>query len=141
MEEQETMKAKLATVICILACLAIVIPVAAQRGAAVADPISGTWTGDWGPSPADRNMVTVELKLAGKTVTGTVKSTQPARADVALSKSTFDAGKVHLEANATNPRGGAAVHYIIDGTLANGVMTGSWNHDSSMGDFKLTKKP
>jgi hypothetical protein len=86
-------------------------------------------------------MVTVELKLAGKTVTGTVKSTQPARADVALSKSTFDAGKVHLEANATNPRGGAAVHYIIDGTLANGVMTGSWNHDSSMGDFKLTKKP
>jgi hypothetical protein len=140
MEEQETMKAKLATVICILACLAIAIPVAAQRGAA-ADPISGSWSGDWGPSPADRNSVTVDLKLEGKTVTGTVKSVQPPRPDVALTKSTFDAGKVHLEANATNPRGGAAVHYIIDGTLANGVMTGSWNHDSSMGDFKLTKKP
>ena len=127
--------------VCAMACLAVAIPVVAQRGTAAADPISGTWTGDWGPSTTDRNMVTVELKLEGKTVTGTVKSTQPVRPDVALSKSTFDAGKVHLEANATNPRGGAAVHYIIDGNLANGVMTGSWNHDSSKGDFKLTKKP
>jgi len=134
------MKAKLATAVCILACLAIAIPVLAQRGAA-ADPITGSWSGDWGPSPADRNSVTVDLKLEGKTVTGAVKSVQPARPDVPLSKSTFDAGKVHLEATATNPRSGAMVHYVIDGTLANGVMTGTWNHDTTKGDFKLTKKP
>jgi len=28
----------------------------------------------------------------------------------------------------------------IDGKLADGTMTGSWNHDASKGDFKLTKK-
>ena len=36
------------------------------------DPLSGTWTGDWGPSPGDRNEVTVELKLDGGTLTGVV---------------------------------------------------------------------
>jgi hypothetical protein len=29
---------------------------------------------------------------------------------------------------------------VITGTLANGTMTGSWNHDATKGDFKLTKK-
>jgi hypothetical protein len=87
-------------------------------------------------------MVSVELKLSGNALTGTVKSLQPARPDVALTKSTYTAstGAVHMEAEATNPRGGAAVHYVIDGKLANGSMTGSWNHDASKGDFKLTKK-
>ncbi len=87
-------------------------------------------------------MVSVELKLNGTALTGTVKSIQPARPDVPLSKSTYTAatGAVHMEAEAANPRGGAAVHYIIDGKLANGSMTGSWNHDATKGDFKLTKK-
>jgi len=135
------MKTRLTTIVCILACLAIAVPMLAQRGGAQADPISGTWTGDWGPSAQDRNMISVDLKLTeGKALTGTVKSTQPARPDVALSKSTFDAGKVHMEATATNPRSGAMVHYIIDGTVTNGTMTGTWNHDSTKGDFKLTKK-
>ena len=115
----------------------------ARQGAApAADPLSGTWTGDWGPSAGDRNMVSVELKLSGTAVTGTVKSTSPARPDVALTKSTFTpaTGAVHLEAQAANPRSGAAVHYVIDGKLTNGTMTGSWNHDTSKGDFKLARK-
>jgi hypothetical protein len=87
-------------------------------------------------------MVSVELKLNGSTLTGTVKSVQPSRPDVALTKSTYTAstGAVHMEAEATNPQGGTAVHYVIDGKLANGSMTGSWNHDTRKGDFKLTKK-
>ena len=36
------------------------------------DPLSGTWTGDWGPSTQDRNQVTVELKWDGKILTGNV---------------------------------------------------------------------
>src|SRR3989442_12939120 len=113
--------------VCVMACLAAAIPMVAQRGTPAADPLTGTWTGDWGPSPGDRNMVTVELKLAGTALTGTVKSTQPPRDDVTLSKSTFTAAKgaVHMEANAKNPRDGAEVNYVIDGKLANGVMTGS----------------
>jgi hypothetical protein len=137
------MRARLVTAVCLLACLAIAIPmVAQQRATPAADPLSGTWTGDWGPSAGDRNMVSVELKLNGNTLTGTVKSIQPARPDVALTKSTYTAstGTVHMEAEATNPQSGGAVHYVIDGKLANGSMTGSWNHDARKGDFKLTKK-
>jgi len=135
-------RAKIVTAVCLLACLAITVPMFARQAAPAADPLSGTWTGDWGPSAGDRNMVSVELKLSGTAVTGTVKSTSPARPDVALTKSTFTpaTGVVHLEAQTTNPRSGAAVHYVIDGKLTNGTMAGSWNHDTSKGDFKLAKK-
>jgi hypothetical protein len=131
------MRLTLSKIICLLACFAIALPVLAlQRGS---DPLSGTWTGDWGPSPGDRNQVNVDLKWDGKAVTGTVRTTD--RPSVTLSKSTFDAstGAVHMEADAPNPRGGT-FHYVIEGKVANGVMTGSWNHDRIKGDFKLSKK-
>ena len=59
-----------------------------------------------------------------------------------IQKGTFDSatGAVHLEADAKNLRGGGTIHYVIEGKLANGTMSGSWNHDASKGDFKLTKK-
>ena len=124
----------------LLICIALAVPLFAfQRGS---DPITGTWAGDWGPSPGDRNTVNVDLKLNGKAVTGVVHSINFQRPDVMLSKSTFDpaTGALHLEADAPNPSGGAKVHYLIDGKLANGTMSGSWNHDGKKGDFKLTKK-
>ena len=133
------MRPTLFRTICLLACLAIALPVLAlQRGS---DPLTGTWSGDWGPNAADRNTVNVNLKWDGKTLTGTVHSVNYQRPDVTLQKATFDAsaGTVHMEADAPNPRGGA-IHYVIDGKLANGTMSGSWNHDGRKGDFKLTKK-
>lgn len=130
------------SVICLLACVAIALPMIAQQKSAAADPLSGTWTGDWGPSAADRNQVSVDLKLDAGAVTGTVHSVTPKRDDVAISKGTYTAAgnKVHLEAEAKNPRSGQTVKYIIEGTLAGTSMTGSWNHDATKGDFKLTKK-
>ena len=52
----------------LLACLALALPLLAQ------DPVSGTWTGDWGPSLYDRNPVTVDLKWDGKVLSGNVNS-------------------------------------------------------------------
>jgi hypothetical protein len=100
------------------------------------------WSGDWGPNAGDRNTVNVELKMDGKNLTGTVHSINYQRADVMLQKATFDpaTGTIHLEADVPNPRTGAAVHYVIDGKVMNGTMSGSWNHGASKGDFKLTKK-
>jgi hypothetical protein len=114
----------------------------AQQKSAAADPLSGTWTGDWGPNAADRNQVSVDLKLDAGAVTGTVHSVTPKRDDVAISKGTYTAAgnKVHFEAEAKNPRSGQTVKYIIEGTVAGTSMTGSWNHDATKGDFKLTKK-
>ena len=123
---------------CLLICLAMAIPaLALQRGN---DPLTGTWTGDWGPNAADRNTVSVDLKYDGKALSGVVHSINYQRADVTLQKATFDAktGDVHMEADVMG-RGGM-VHYVIDGKLANGSMSGSWNHLPSKGDFKLTKK-
>ena len=128
-------------ILCLLVCIALTIPAFAFQNKA-ADPLTGTWSGDWGPNAADRNTVNVDLKWDGKALTGVVHSINYQRADVMLQKSTYDAAKgaVHMEADVTNPRGGGTVHYVIDGTIKNGSMTGSWNHGNSKGDFKLTKK-
>jgi hypothetical protein len=116
-------------------CFAVAAAAAApQKG----DPLSGTWVGDWGPSASDRNQVTVELKLDGKALTGTVNPGQNA---VTLQKCTFDAktGAVHMEADAKGRRGND-IHYVIDGKVEKDTMTGTWNHDNRKGDFKITKK-
>lgn len=102
------------------------------------DPLSGTWTGDWGPSAADRNKVTVELKWDGNALKGTVN---PGPNAVALQKCTFDpkTGAIHMEADAKNRRGND-IHYVIDGKVDGNTMTGSWSHDNRNGDFKITRE-
>ena len=129
------------SVIGLLACLAVAVVAGQGKALAQSDVLSGTWTGDWGPNAADRNQVSVDLKWDGKALTGTVRSTRPARPDVSISNATFDAatGVVKMEAEARNPRSGQAVKYVIDGKLSGTSMSGSWNHDNSKGDFKLTK--
>ena len=122
--------------VCLVFCLVMAVSVFAQAPAA--DPLSGTWVGDWGPSPEDRNQVTVELKWDGKNLTGTVN---PGPNAVELQKATFDPKNavIHFEADAKNRRGNA-IHYVIDGKIEKGTMTGSWSHDNRKGDFKITKK-
>ena len=119
-------------VLCVAAFLMVTASIYAQ------DPLSGTWVGDWGPSPGDRNQVTVELKWDGKALTGTVN---PGPNAVALVKSTFDpkTSAIHMEADTKNRRGNP-IHYVIDGKVDKGTMTGTWNHEDRKGDFKITKK-
>jgi hypothetical protein len=127
------MKRSLALV-SLLTCLLMTVSIFAQQP----DPLTGTWKGDWGPSARDRNPVTVQLKWDGKALTGTVN---PDSGPIQLQKSTFNAGTgaVHMEAMAPG-RGGSMYHYVIDGKLDKGAMTGSWNHDNVKGDFKITKQ-
>jgi hypothetical protein len=119
----------------VVACLLMVVSAFAQG-----DPLSGTWTGDWGPSPGDRNDVTLVLKWDGKALTGNVTAGTNVTAPIPLSKTTFDpkTGAIHMEADATSR--GRSVHYVIDGKVEKNTMTGSWNHDNRKGDFKITKK-
>ena len=102
------------------------------------DPISGKWSGDWGPSRFDRNPVTTEFKLSGKSVTGTVDSEGKV---VQVKNGTFDPNTkaFHMEADAPGP-GDRIVHFVIDGKLENNTLSGSWNHDTRKGDFKITKQ-
>jgi hypothetical protein len=114
------------------ALLVVVIPAFAQ------DPISGKWSGDWGPNKFDRNPVTVDFKLAGKAITGTVNSEGKV---VPVKNGTFDpkTNAFHMEADAPGP-GDRVVHFVIDGKLENNTLAGSWNHDARKGDFKITKE-
>ena len=103
--------------------------------------LSGTWSGDWGPSPGDRNDVTLNLKWDGKALTGNVTGGTNVSSPIPLQKTSYDAktGAVHMEADAKG-RGGQTVHYVIEGKVDKNTMTGSWNHDNRKGDFKITKK-
>ena len=102
------------------------------------DPLTGMWTGDWGPSPTHRNQASVELKWDGKILTGTVN---PGPNAVEIKNATFNpqSGAIHMEADATSRRGGQ-VHYVIEGKVEGNTMTGTWGHDNRNGDFKITKK-
>ena len=127
------MRARTFYATCLLICVAV-LPALSQSAA---DPVSGTWTGDWGPTATHRNPVTVELKWDGKALTGIVN---PGPQAITLQKASFDptTGNVTFEADADNH--GTKVHYVIQGKLEKGTMTGSWNHDNRKGDFKVTKK-
>ena len=104
---------------------------------ASADPLSGTWKGDWGPSATDRNQVELDLKLDGTNLTGTVN---PGPNAVMLTKGSFtkETGLVTMEADAKG-HDGKPVHYVIEGKVEGNTMTGTWNHDNKKGDFKITK--
>ncbi len=116
----------------------VLVSIAVAATTAADDPLSGTWTGDWGPSARDRNQVTVELKWDGKALTGNVN---PGPNAVEIKNATFDpqSGAIHMEADATSRRG-SQIHYMIDGKVEGDTMTGSWSHDNREGDFKITKK-
>ena len=103
-----------------------------------ADAISGKWSGEWGPNSSERNPVSAELKYDGKTLTGTFNSGMNS---ATISKGTYNekTGAVHLEAEGKG-RGGEAVHYVIDGKLDKGKITGTWKYENGSGDFSIKKE-
>jgi hypothetical protein len=127
---------KIVHLVCLLVFLVLAAAAFGQK--AGVDPLSGTWTGDWGPSPEDRNQVTLELKWSNGKLTGTVN---PGPNAVEIQKATFDpkTSAVHFEADAKSRRG-TPIHYVIDGKVEKSTMTGSWSHDNRKGDFKIIKK-
>ena len=103
-----------------------------------ADTISGTWKGEWGPNTFERTPLVAELKYDGKAVTGTI---DPGSSPVTISKGTFNekTGVIHLEADGRG-RYSARNHYVIDGKLEKGKITGTWKYDRGEGDFTISKQ-
>jgi len=129
------MKLRIVGFLSLVTCLVIVVSALAQG-----DPLSGTWAGDWGPSPNDRNDVTLQLKWDGKALTGNITGGTNVAGQIPLQKTSFDpkTGAVHMEADASAR--GRTIHYVVEGKVEKGTMSGSWNHDNRKGDFKITKK-
>src|SRR5213594_1749830 len=53
---------------CFAVCLAVPFFALAQEG----HPLTGTWSGDWGPTAAQRNHLTIVMNWDGKNVTGLI---------------------------------------------------------------------
>jgi len=119
-------------------CVCFVIYLAIAGSLPAADTISGNWTGEWWPNEFERNRVIAELQYDGKVVTGTFN---PGTSPATISKGTFNekSGAVHLEAQGRG-RGGTTIHFVIDGKLDNGKITGAWKYENGKGDFVITKE-
>jgi hypothetical protein len=106
-------------------------------------PLVGTWYGDWGPSPQQRHDVTVVMTWDGKAIGGTI---DPGPDAVPFKTATLDSSTwtVHIEAERAAKGNTPAVHYVIDGKLANlgsynRSLSGTWTQGTTKGDFKLTR--
>ena len=126
--------------VCLLFVAAMAVPTLAQEGY----PLSGTWSGDWGPTPkeADRRHTTLVLTWDGKAVQGQVDP-GPDMAKVRVA--TLDTTKwtVRMEYDLKD-KSGKPVPFIVTGTLQNPAsrknrtIVGTFTHGPMKGDFKVT---
>jgi hypothetical protein len=108
-----------------------------QSAPAAGDPITGNWGSD--------GVTFLELKLEpSSAVSGTViwrdGSTRESRAPIKTG--TFDpkTGAVRLEGDAKRPDNGAPVGYVIEGTLEEKTLAGTFTMDDRKGNFSFTRK-
>jgi hypothetical protein len=136
------MRAKAFCFVCVWACLTIttMTGAVAQEG----HPLIGTWEGDWGPSPAQRNPVLIVMEWKTTTLSGVINPGYPDEAPIRVG--TLDSTKwtLHLEADSKDERGNA-VKVVVDGKLAdigspNRTLTGTWTRGNVKGDFKLKRE-
>ncbi|HYS26732.1 MAG TPA: hypothetical protein VEP46_14065 [Vicinamibacterales bacterium] len=96
-------------------------------------PLKGSWSGDWGPTKAQRTRVLLQMQWDGKAVTGAIN---PGPNAVPLTRASLDPDtwQVHLEANGI----------VIDGRLENigsahRVLSGTWTQAGAKGDVRLVR--
>lgn len=104
--------------------------------------MTGTWSGDWGPSAAQRNHVTLVMSWDGKNVSGVLN---PGDNAVQIPSIGLDVTNwtVRIETDAKDSSG-KAVHIVAEGKLEDigsyhRRLTGSWTQGGTKGDFRLTR--
>jgi hypothetical protein len=116
----------------------ITLPVFAQEG----HPLTGTWSGDWGPTPTQRTHLTLVLNWDGKNVTGTMN---PGPDAVPLGNVFLDVTNwtVRIEVDGKD-QSGKPVKISADGRIedlasAHRKLRGTWMQGTTKGDFRLTR--
>jgi hypothetical protein len=124
--------------VCVLACLGVVAPSFAQEG----HPLTGTWSGDWGPNATQRNHLTFVMNWDGQKITGTIN---PGPDSIPIANVIMDLTNwtVRIEAEAKDPSG-HPVQIAAEGLLEDigsyhRTITGTWRQGPSRGDFKITR--
>ena len=124
-----------------IACLGLAASAFAQFG----HPLSGTWSGDWGPK---HDRLLVHMDWDGKQITGTIN---PGPNAIPLKTVTVVPGTeaqpgiwtIKMDAEGKDSTG-KAVTVNVDAKLQNigsqnRVLTGTWTQSGVKGDFKLTR--
>ena len=133
------MKAITVALFTLLVFFTFVCPILAQEG----HPMNGSWVGDWGPTPAQRNRVVIEMKWTGKELVGTINP-GPNAIPMKVARVNPSDWSLHVEADAKDAQG-RPVTYIIDGKIVNlgaynRALVGSWNSSTTKGDFKISRQ-
>ena len=122
----------------VIVTLSTALFVIAQEG----HPLTGTWSGDWGPSVSQRNHLTLVMSWDGKNVSGVLN---PGDNAVQIPSIPLDVTNwtVRIEAD-TKDQSGKTVHIAAEGKLDDigsyhRKLTGSWTQGTTKGDFKLTR--
>jgi hypothetical protein len=122
--------------------LVLLISVALGAFAQQGHPLSGTWSGEWGPAPAQRTAVTFVLNWDGQKVTGMIN---PGPDSIPLAGVYLDVTNwtVRFEADSKDASGKPA-HIVAEGKLEDlasyhRTIKGTWQQGSAKGDFRLTR--
>ena len=125
-----------------LICLALCVGFAGLAAAQEGHPLTGTWTGDWGPSAAQRTHLTIVMSWDGKTISGTIN---PGPDAAQLGSVVVDVTNwtVRIEADAKDSSGKVA-HISAEGKIedlasAHRKLAGTWTQGTAKGDFRLTR--
>jgi hypothetical protein len=113
----------------VAACLGFAAWGLAQQGY----PLSGTWSGDWGPSVTQRNQITVVMDWDGKKVSGLINPGPNAIPLTAVSLDVTNWG-VRIEAAGITAEG-----RLEDIGSYHRTIRGTWRQGEKSGDFKLTR--
>ena len=133
------MKAITLGLVCLFACLTLVLPLIAQEG----HPLSGSWTGDWGMNANQRNHVLIEMKWTGKELVGTINPGPNASPMKVATLNPAD-WSVHIEADVKDANG-RAVATVIDGKIDNlgsynRIISGTWTSGGTRGTFEISRQ-
>ena len=105
-------------------------------------PLTGTWSGDWGPTSTQRTHITFVMNWDGKNVTGLMN---PGPNSTPLGSVVLDPTNwtVRLEADAKDAAG-KTVHISAEGKIEelgsyHRRIVGVWREGAASGDFRISR--
>jgi hypothetical protein len=136
------MRATLCCLVGILVSLAsLTMPAAvAQQG----HPLVGVWSGDWGPTAAERHPVVIEMTWENTTLSGNINPGETDAAAIRVGTLNSTNWTVHLEGEGKDEKGNT-VRTVIDGQIENlgsprRTLSGTWVRGTTKGNFKVTRE-
>jgi hypothetical protein len=118
--------------------LSFAVPNFAQQG----HPLTGTWNGDYGPSPTQRTQVTIVMTWDGHEVKGVINPGPDSSTAVVFVDVTN--WTVRFESDMKD-QSGKAVHISVEGKMDDignyhRTIAGTWRQGTANGTFKLTRE-